>query len=71
MSGPLWAMDSADEIIERLAREFEAEAFGEVTFLTTCNIPEKLAGHLAVAALGRAAIKLQNRIDKANGKDNT
>lgn len=66
MSGPLWAMDSADEIIERLAREFEANARGEVQFLTTCNIPEKLAGHLAVAALGRAAVKLQRHID---GKD--
>lgn len=64
MTGPVWAMDSADEIIERLAREFEAQAFGEVRFLETCKIPEKLAGHLAIAALGRAAIKLQARVDK-------
>ena len=59
-------MDAADEIIERLARNFAAEALGEMQFLETQRIPARLAGHLAVAALGRAEMKVQGRVDGMN-----
>ncbi|OYZ15649.1 MAG: hypothetical protein B7Y35_06155 [Sphingomonadales bacterium 28-64-96] len=53
------AIDSADEITERLARELAAQAMGEVQFMQQLNIPAQLGRHLALAALRRAAIKLE------------
>jgi hypothetical protein len=62
-------MDHADEIIERLARELDAVAWGEVQFMETTGIPQRLGAPLAVAALGRAAVKLQARSDGRNTTD--
>jgi hypothetical protein len=53
------ANDAADEITERLAREFVAQAKGEAVFLETCGIPAQLGRHLAINALRRAAMKLE------------
>ena len=53
------ATDHADEITERLARELAVQAMGEVQFMELLNIPAQLGRHLAVAALRRAAIKLE------------
>ena len=53
--------DHADEVTERLAREMAAQAMGEVQFMETNGIPAQLGRHLAVAALRRAAIKLEAR----------
>jgi len=68
MSAPN-AMNEADEVIERLAREYVAEALGDIVFLETTRKPRKLAGSYAVAALQRAAIMLQARLERerANG----
>lgn len=51
--------DAADEITERLAREFVAQATGEAAFMVTLGIPDKLGRHLAINALRRAAMKLE------------
>lgn len=49
----------ADEVTERLAREFVAQAKGETAFMETRGIPVTLGLHLAINALRRAAIKLE------------
>lgn len=64
MTDAIRAMDNADEIIERLAKELEAEAYGEARFMETTGIPLRLGCHLAIAALHRASVKLQGRIDR-------
>lgn len=53
------ANDAADEITERLAREFVAQAKGETAFMETLGIPVTLGRHLAINALRRAAMKLE------------
>jgi hypothetical protein len=53
------ANDAADEITERLAREFVAQAKGETVFMETLGIPVTLGRHLAINALRRAAMKLE------------
>jgi hypothetical protein len=58
-------MDAADEIIERLARNMAADAMGEMQFIETQRIPARMAGHLVVAALSRAAMKVQRKVDEA------
>lgn len=67
MSNAIAAMDSADEIIDRLARQWAADALGEVQFLETLGIPERLGSHLAIAGLHRASVKLQARLDRKDG----
>ena len=63
MTNAIAALDSAEEIIERLARAMEEDALGEVQFMETLGVPERVGVHLAVAAMHRASVKLQNRID--------
>jgi hypothetical protein len=60
------AIDAANDIIERLALDFAADAMGESRFLETQNIPPRLAGHLVVAALSRASIKVQRKVDEVD-----
>jgi hypothetical protein len=50
--------DAADEIIERLAREFVAHGLGEITYMETLQIPTRMGKHLVVSAMHRAAMKL-------------
>jgi hypothetical protein len=61
----------AEEIIERMAREFASHALGEITFLETVQIPRRLGRHFVVAALHRAAVKLtlrETHQEAANGR---
>lgn len=58
------ATDAADEITERLAREFAAHARGEASFMATLGIPARLGLHLAVNALRRAAMTLEAACDR-------
>ena len=37
---------------------------GEMQFIETQRIPARMAGHLVVAALSRAAIKVQRKVDE-------
>jgi len=62
------AIDSADEIIEWLALNYAADAIGEARFMEMRNIPFEMAGHLLVAALLRAAIKVQRKVDEVRNE---
>jgi len=55
------AVDQADEITTRLTECFVAVALEEIEDMPA-HVSPRLAEHYAIAALGRAAIKLQRRM---------